>query len=123
MSIETCKTIEKIRIIIGDNGSPYKYSNDFINDIYEENNSNYYKTLSEMFLIMSGNSDAISSYKIGNESYNFSKSQQEIYYERYKFYLTKYNGDMASMFTGNANNESQEDTKYNILMGGKYNAE
>lgn len=117
-------TLNLIRLYINDTTEPYTFSDEQIETFFTQQSENIYLTVAELWLVKASkvSENNTTSFSLGNESYSFSDSKQSCL-DNYKIYLNKANQQVASLFSGDASNESVEDTKYSNLMGGAYSAE
>lgn len=117
-------TLALIRLYINDTSEPYTFSDEQIETFFTQQSENIYLTVAELWLVKASkvSENNTTSFSLGNESYSFSDSKQSCL-DNYKIYLSKANQETASLFSGDASNESAEDTKYSNLMGGAYSAE
>ena len=116
--------LSNIRLYINDNTEPYNFSDEQIESIYNNQSSNFYLTIAEIWLIKSSmvSENNTTSFSLGNESYSFSDTKQSCL-DNYSLYLSKANQSVKSLFSGNVDVEDEEETNYSNLMGGSYSAE
>lgn len=113
-----------IRKYINDTDIPLTFTDLEITTIYENMGDNFYLTIAELWLVKAGllSDSNTTSMSLGNESYSFTDSYKNCM-ENYNIYKKKGNNNTCNLFEGDASVDSQEETKYNNLMGGKYDSE